>query len=67
MASSQREQSTYGFGLVRGLNLFAFKFLPINIPEEGVLFDVAFAFGSTAQTFAWVFGHQLWEKQKCSS
>ena len=60
-----RERFTYGFRLIWGLNLFAFKFLPVNIPEKCVLFDVAFTFRSTTQTFAWVFGHQLQEKEKC--
>lgn len=60
-----REQFTYGFRLIWGLNLFAFKFLPVNIPEKRMLFDVTFTFRSTTQTFAWVFGHQLQEKEKC--
>ena len=60
-----REWFTYGFRLIWGLNLFAFKFLPVNIPEKRMLFDVTFTFRSTTQTFAWVFGHQLQEKEKC--
>lgn len=63
-SKSQRGQFTYGFWLIRGLNLFAFKFLPINIPEKRMLLDVTFTFGSATQTFARVFGHQLWEKRK---
>lgn len=63
-SKSQREQFTYGFWLIWGLNLFAFKFLPINIPEKSMLFDITFTFRSTTQTFAWVFGHQLQEKRK---
>lgn len=55
---------TYGFWLIWGLNLFAFKFFPVNIPEERMLFDVSLAFRPTAQTFARVLGHQLREKEK---
>lgn len=61
---NQRERFTYGFRLIRGLNLFAFKFLPVNIPEKRMLFNVTFTFRSTTQTFARVFGHQLQEKEK---
>lgn len=61
-----RARPTYGFRFIRRLDLFAFKFLPINVPEECMLFDVTFTFRSTTQTFARVFGHQLWEKEKHS-
>lgn len=63
-SKSQTERFTYGFWLIRGLNLFAFKFLPINVPEKCMLFDVTFTFRSTTQTLARVFGHQLQEKRK---
>lgn len=46
-ADTPTEASTYGFGLVRGLDLFAFKFLPVNIPEKCMFLDVSFTFGAT--------------------
>lgn len=56
--------STYGFWLIRGLDLFALELLPVDVPEERVLFDVPLALGPAAQTFARVLGHQLGEKER---
>lgn len=53
------QRVTYGFRLVRRLDLLAFEFLPIDVPEERMLFDISFALGAAAQAFAGVFGHQL--------
>lgn len=61
---SQIQQFTYSFWLIGRLYLLAFKFLPINIPEKRMFFNVTFTFRSTTQTLTWVFGHQLQDRKK---
>jgi hypothetical protein len=51
------ERSTYSFWFIRWLNLLAFEFLPVNIPEKRMLLNVSFPFRPTTQALAWVFGH----------
>lgn len=55
--ASQRGEFTYSFWFIWWLNLLAFEFLPVNIPEKCMFFNVSFPFRSTTQTLAWVFGH----------
>lgn len=52
---------THGFRLVRRLDLLALQLLPVDVPEERMLLDIALAFGPAAQALARVLGHQLQE------
>lgn len=50
---------TYHFRLKGGLYLSVLETFPIDASEEGVFSDVPLSLSATAQTFGWVFSHQL--------
>jgi len=50
---------TYGLWFKWWLNFLVLQLLPIHVTEEAVFPDVSLTLRATAQTLAWVFGHQL--------
>lgn len=50
---------TYSLGLERWLDLFPFKFVPVDVAEEGVLLNISLPFRATPQALRRMLGHEL--------